>query len=363
MTRSILYQSTKYDGSVNYRWQAQLEYENSHLIILYTPPNTPYSGRRSGILRYPFRSYFWTDRWYNVNQTFLGQDHAELRHYINLGTPAVYQDGAVSFVDLDLDFDMDNRWNLTLLDEDEYAAHSRQFAYPRPIRHRVDEAVQEIRRRVRERAWPFASGLQGPRIRIRPFYWSDLERMDAWQGSYGPFDDPWLIPSPGTSERHYWFANYLDAPICRLYAIEQLDGELIGHLSLREITRGSQARLGIGFAPLAVGQGFGTETLQTFLPYYFEVLGFERMVLDVAASNQRAVRVYQKIGFRPSGEHFRGTDDEVYQWLEDGPHFASLRRFFRRTGWGFQQLHYDMELSHQNWQQQAAVQNQMPNRP
>src|SRR5947208_1249581 len=155
MSQSVIYQSTKYDGSINYRWPAQLEYARSNLIILYMAAGTPYTGRRSGTLVNPFRSYLWTDRWYNVNQTLFPDHETGIRHYVNIGTPATFDGSTVSYVDLDLDFDLDNDWNLILLDEDEYAAHMASYNYSAQVRQNVERATQDVRRVIQSRDWPF----------------------------------------------------------------------------------------------------------------------------------------------------------------------------------------------------------------
>ncbi len=355
MNHQVLYQATKYDGSVNYCWLAQLEYRRDRLIILYTPAGTHYTGRREGVLKYPFRSYLWTDRWFNIEQSYIFENGLGVRHYVNVAMPATFDGQIVSFVDLDLDFELDNEWNLTLADEDEYAEHSARFNYPAHVRQGVDRAVKEVRQAVRSRAWPFATSVESDRLRVRPFFWSDLSLIDQWEGSYTPFDDPWLIPPPGTYERQEWFAHYLDTPIARLYAIESWARQLIGHMSLREIVLGSQARLGIGLAPGETSKGYGTEALRTFLPYYFEVLGFQRMVLDVAATNMRAIRAYEKVGFQKYGEHYQGTPDESHWRILNQPQYVKLKLFFKRTPWGLQQLHYDMDITREAWHARQAL--------
>jgi RimJ/RimL family protein N-acetyltransferase/protein associated with RNAse G/E len=349
MSQSVTYQSVKYDGSVNYRWTAQLEYARSNLIILCTPGGTPFTGRRAGTAQHAFRSYLWTDRWFNVNQTHFPEPDAGIRHYVNIATPATFDGSTVSYVDLDLDFDLDNRWNLTLLDEDEYAAHIAHFNYSAHVRQNVEKAILDVRRAVQSRAWPFATAVEGDHVRLRPFFWADLGRMDQWRGAYTPIDDPWIIPAPGTFERREWYWHYVETPVTRLYAIDNCAGELVGHISLREITPASQARLGIGLAPGEVGRGYGTEALRMFLPYYFDVLGFERIVLDVAASNVRAVRAYERVGFKRYSDHFRGASEGAYWHIHNQPQNSGLKTFFRRTAWGFQQLYYDMDVTRDAW--------------
>jgi protein associated with RNAse G/E/L-amino acid N-acyltransferase YncA len=349
MSQSVLYQALKYNGALNYRWQTQLEYARDNLIILYTPAGVPYSGRRSGTFAHAFRSYFWTDRWFNLNQTFVESDG--LWHYVNLAMPAQFNGTTLSYVDLDLDYWLNPQWQLKIEDEDEYEQHSRLYGYTPHMREQVARAQQQVQRMIMERAWPFAGVLRSEHLWILPFYWSDFTAMDHWPGTWGPFDDPWLIPSPGEA-RHEWYTGYIETPICRLYALADCAQQVIGHISLREIARGQRARLGIGLAPMQKNQGYGTEALRTFLPYYFDVLGFQKMVLDVAASNQGAVRVYQKLGFRPYAQHYRGTGSDEQGRLLDDPRYASLRPFFQRNYWGLQQVHYDMELTREQWQHQ-----------
>ncbi len=349
----VLYQSTKYDGSANYQWQTQLEYSYDNLIILFTPAHTPFTGRRSGAMAYAKRIYLWTDRWYNVEQSYMWNEGRGVRHYVNITTPATFDGKTATQVDLDLDLDMNNDWQVALLDEDEFAQHARQFRYPASVKQRAEQTVNDVQKLMASRAWPFATSMDAERVRVRPFFWSDLASMDRWRGQYEPFDDPWLVPAPNSYERQHWFASYLQAPVCRLYAIETCAGEMIGHISLREIATAQQARLGIGLSPNHTGKGYGTEALHTFLPYYFEVLHFERMVLDVAATNLRAIRSYEKAGFHRSGEHFRGAGDES-QWSDvmRQPQHTKLRGYFRRTAWGLQQLHYDMQLTRAEWKRQ-----------
>jgi len=79
------------------------------------------------------------------------------------------------------------------------------------------------------------------------------------------------------------------------------------------------------------------------------VLAFERMVLDVAATNVRAIRSYEKVGFTRFGEHYRGAGDESQWDVLRQPQYVNLRGLFRHTAWGLQQLHYDMEITRETW--------------
>lgn len=138
--------------------------------------------------------------------------------------------------------------------------------------------------------------LEGRRVHIQPLRSADLPALAAWE----PFTDPLLhsynlqFDSPALWRRwlqerrqHRWvYAIYSQAPI------------LIGHMSLRQIDHPQTARLGITIRPSFVGNGYGLDTMQTFLDYYFGDLDFWEMRLDVSGANFKARRLYRRVGFR-----------------------------------------------------------------
>jgi predicted RNA-binding protein associated with RNAse of E/G family len=67
-----------------------------------------------------FVEYYYADRWYNI---FAVHDHEDGRvkgWYCNIGMPAVFEDGVVSYVDLALDLWVSISGKQTVLDEDEF---------------------------------------------------------------------------------------------------------------------------------------------------------------------------------------------------------------------------------------------------
>ncbi|UCC62697.1 MAG: GNAT family N-acetyltransferase [Anaerolineae bacterium] len=51
----------------------------------------------------------------------------------------------------------------------------------------------------------------------------------------------------------------------------------------------------------AWGRGYGSEAIQLLLDYAFGYLGFHRVAVGVAGFNERAIRFYEKVGFRREG--------------------------------------------------------------
>jgi RimJ/RimL family protein N-acetyltransferase len=197
--------------------------------------------------------------------------------------------------------------------------------------------------------------LKGPRVMIRPLSREDLDAMSAWPC----FDDPlyqlfdW--PKRSVYANRIWYENLVNDPTRVYYAVEDEGNQLIGRISLRQIQGRRSARLGIGFGKDYVGHRYGTEALSLFLHHYFLELGFERMVLDVAAVNVRALRLYRGCGFRSVGSHYEyaGSDSDV-AFLQEGQ-YRHLRRFFRKKKGRHWMLSYDMVLDRENWVEQQAA--------
>ena len=69
-----------------------------------------------------FVEYYYTDRWYNIFAVHDRDDGRVKGWYCNIGKPAVFEDGIVSYVDLALDLWMSTSGEQTVLDEDEFGA-------------------------------------------------------------------------------------------------------------------------------------------------------------------------------------------------------------------------------------------------
>ena len=177
----------------------------------------------------------------------------------------------------------------------------------------------------------------------------DLDAMIAWRPFADPLYQPYDFPRSNKAEQRRWFDWRSRDPSRRLYTIEDQDHHIIGSLTLREIDGHRSARLGITIGADYVSQGYGTETLRVFLNCFFGEMGFARMVLDVAATNLRAVRCYQGLGFRRLDQHYRAASHPSFRVVRIEPRYQHLRHLFRRQGTGYQVLFYDMVLTREVW--------------
>ena len=69
-----------------------------------------------------FVEYYYANRWYNIFAVHDRDDGKVKGWYCNIGKPAVFEDGVVSYIDLALDLWVSTRGGQTVLDEDEFEA-------------------------------------------------------------------------------------------------------------------------------------------------------------------------------------------------------------------------------------------------
>ena len=82
--------------------------------------------------------------------------------------------------------------------------------------------------------------------------------------------------------------------------IEKASGEFIGNIELMDVHDGV-GELGIHITAAKQDKGYGTEAVSALIEYGFERLGLKRIFLRTNPHNARAIRVYEKCGFREYG--------------------------------------------------------------
>jgi aminoglycoside 6'-N-acetyltransferase len=105
----------------------------------------------------------------------------------------------------------------------------------------------------------------------------------------------------------------------QLLVIELL-GQVIGGIQYSEETEPDYRHAGIDIfvATAAQGQGLGSEAIRVLVGYLIQERGHHRLVIDPAADNDRAIRCYAAVGFRPVGimrRYERGSDGSWHDGL------------------------------------------------
>ncbi|CAL9295732.1 GNAT family N-acetyltransferase [Streptomyces sp. SudanB91_2054] len=146
--------------------------------------------------------------------------------------------------------------------------------------------------------------LTGERTVLRPFTEADAARMGEivgdpevrrFTGSPGHELTPELLRS--------WYGSRSAQPDrLDLAVTDPADGEVLGEVVLHAwVPEGRSCTFRTLIGARGRGRGIGTEATRLIVGYAFEELGLHRVQLDAYAFNDRALRVYEKVGFVREG--------------------------------------------------------------
>jgi protein associated with RNAse G/E len=149
--------STKYDGSLHYRYPLTLVQRSNERLITYCAPGVPVQSHRGpSTATKHLLSLFWRDRPYVLHVRWDSQWQPEFL-YVDIATATSWIDQTVRYIDLDLDLILrHNATSIHLDDEDEFEAHRFRWNYPDELVQRCWAAVQEVRRLLEMGKEPFA---------------------------------------------------------------------------------------------------------------------------------------------------------------------------------------------------------------
>jgi len=148
--------------------------------------------------------------------------------------------------------------------------------------------------------------IYGEGVRLRAIEREDIPTFVRW------FNDPEvrryiLVYEPmSRAKEERWFEEQLSRQNEILLGIEVKDGDRwvhIGNIGLHRIDwKNRFAVLGVVIGEKAYwGRGYGTEAVRTLLRFAFLELGLHRVELETYSFNPRAIRCYEKAGFRHEG--------------------------------------------------------------
>ena len=119
--------------------------------------------------------------------------------------------------------------------------------------------------------------------------------------------------NPVTEEQDTgWVRKKLEknAPVFSM--IEKKTGDFIGNIEIMDPKDG-EGELGIAITAKKQNRGFGSEAIPALIIYGMERLGLSRIFLKVYPDNTRAIRVYEKCGFR----EYRRTGEDVFMEVKN----------------------------------------------
>ena len=147
---------------------------------------------------------------------------------------------------------------------------------------------------------------RGEKIELGPVQREYLPKYVEWLNDWevSRFLKPGIPRGLTLEDEIAWFEQRGKDNSSLVFAILTLaDNKLIGNCGLHHLDlKNRTAIFGIFIGDKDYwGKGYGTDSTRTLLRYAFEQLGLNRVELEVYDYNPRAVRAYEKAGFRRDG--------------------------------------------------------------
>ncbi|KAB3530314.1 GNAT family N-acetyltransferase [Alkaliphilus pronyensis] len=154
-------------------------------------------------------------------------------------------------------------------------------------------------------------------------YIKELERrhvneMQQWGSHQDPLFYSYNFPKMNKYQMNYWYNKKKYSLTRKCYVIYNQHHCLVGYIALRNIKWFRRtSEMGIVFDPNHVNKGLGTDSIKSFLPFYFERLKMKKLLLRVADFNHRAQQCYTNCGFKILKVEFNEFEDQSLAVFKD----------------------------------------------
>jgi uncharacterized protein len=154
-------QSYKHDGHIHRIWDETMILKGTQTLMIGGNDRTVVteSDGRKWVTREPAICYFHSQHWFNV----IGMIREDgIYYYCNISSPFILEEGALKYIDYDLDIKVFPDMTYTILDEDEYEEHRKKMNYPLVIDRILKYNLENLQNWIRQRKGPFAPDFIDP---------------------------------------------------------------------------------------------------------------------------------------------------------------------------------------------------------
>jgi [ribosomal protein S18]-alanine N-acetyltransferase len=143
--------------------------------------------------------------------------------------------------------------------------------------------------------------------RFAPMTEAEAHEIVAWR--YEPPYDFYDVPYDVDQERELLDADYRAA---HYYSVRDEQDELVGYFDF--VPRGADLNIGLGLRPDLTGRGLGRAFVEEGLEFGMSLHFPTRFTLEVAKFNDRARKLYEKVGFIVDGESTHELSGQPWQF-------------------------------------------------
>ena len=191
--------------------------------------------------------------------------------------------------------------------------------------------------------------IKNDQYEIRPLQYEDRLLLKRWTDFEDPIFKGYNYSDIGSTEMDYWYRTKQERFRSSYFSIISPQGDLIGFFGIKEINKFLKtAKLGIVLDSKYVSQGYGKMVMKDFLRYYFEDLNMRKLYLEVNAWNERALALYQGLGFSTYGYYYQRFENQQLDIYEEK--YDQIRPYFEERFTGLYNKVYKMSLNKQEYE-------------
>ena len=144
----------KHDGKVHRIWDEAilLEIHDKYLVFGNERTKVTESDGRVWRTKEPAVLFFYYDSWYNIIRQYKKDG---IYYYCNIASPFIIEEGAIKYIDYDLDLRVFPDGSFKVLDRGEYKYHKKLMNYPETIDKILKSELSNLIDIVRKKAIPF----------------------------------------------------------------------------------------------------------------------------------------------------------------------------------------------------------------
>lgn len=154
VNEEVYIQSYKHDKSRHRTWAKGyvIEANDDRIVAITDKSWVIEADMRKWLTREPAICFFYPDLWFNVICMIRKKG---IFYYCNLASPSIYDGEAIKNIDYDLDVKVDQDYNYTIVDQDEFEAHADEMEYSDDLIEVIYKQMSKLIKMIEKRQSPF----------------------------------------------------------------------------------------------------------------------------------------------------------------------------------------------------------------
>lgn len=156
VSKVIKIKALKYPDILHYEWEGELlRLTPDYVLVLCKPGRKLIHHTKNKVFTVNNTSleFFSLKQWFTAAMEI--EEGKVVSAYCNVAKPSLFQNGEISFLDLDLDYIKEKNKEWKVVDEDEFELNSIKYKYPVELKNGAVKALEKLKEEVKKGNFPF----------------------------------------------------------------------------------------------------------------------------------------------------------------------------------------------------------------